>query len=58
MVSIIWTHPSILPKFWMKVAKTPHTTSLHPQKYMHHKSQGMTKNHTENDATSHPQINM
>jgi hypothetical protein len=34
----------------MKVAESPHTTSLHPQKDMHHKSQGMTENHPENVA--------
>jgi hypothetical protein len=38
----------------MKVAENPHRISLHPQKDMHHKSQGMTGNHPKNDATDHP----
>jgi hypothetical protein len=40
----------------MKVVESPHRTSLHPQKDMHHNSQGMTENHPENVVTGHPRM--
>jgi hypothetical protein len=54
MISLRWSCLGILPELRKKVAENPHTTSLHPQKNMHQKSQGMTKNHPKNVATSHP----
>jgi hypothetical protein len=54
MITLRWPCLGVPPKLREKVAKSPHTTILHPQKDMDHKSQGMTENHPKNVATGHP----
>ena len=51
-----WPRPSVHLKLRMKVAESPHRTSIHPKKDLDHNSEGMTENYPENVATGHPRM--
>jgi hypothetical protein len=57
LIALKWPHLGAHLKLRMKLVESPHRTSFHPQKDLHHNSQGMTENYLENVTSVHSRTN-